>query len=315
MFAYKDNNDFYFFIFYVFPAMVIFSNLFGNILALIMLQRKNLRKIGPLLMHKFLFISDLTYSIPTFITYLVMGFGIGLFNHSMLACKIYFYFNHTLTSFSAEAIIYIAVDRLISIKFPTRRLLLKNKKIQFGSILGFVLFNLVYEVPALFNYGTKTINNNTKLCASVDPTMKLVVLYMDLTYRVIILSLLMLVVSILIIYIIFKSRSRIRSSTNRENEKFNKDSRLAVTSLVINLVYFILNSQFTLCSFFSSSIPSYVYSFSFNVFYLSYASNFYIMVASNKLFRREFLSFFKIIKFKRKFFPKSNTNSNQKSTM
>lgn len=245
MFAYNDSNDFYFFIFYVFPPVVFFFGLIGNTLALIVFQKKNLKKIGPVLMHKFLFITDSIYLLTAVTTYNAISFGISFINDSAFVCKVYFYLNHTFTPYSAQAIIYISMDRFISFKLPSRRFQLKNEKTQLVFILGFVLFNLVYEVPALFNYGIYVSNNDTKVCTSVNPTMREVILYMDLIYRIIFLSILMLIISILIIYFIFQSRSQIRRTTNNpENMHTKRDIRLAVTSVMINLVYFFLNSQF-----------------------------------------------------------------------
>jgi hypothetical protein len=51
-----------FFTNYILPPMIIIIGLIGNTLDLIVASKKELKKIGPVLIYKFLFISDLIYT-------------------------------------------------------------------------------------------------------------------------------------------------------------------------------------------------------------------------------------------------------------
>jgi hypothetical protein len=46
---------------YLFPATIIMFGLFGNIMGLIVVSKKKLQKLGPVLIFKCLFISDTIY--------------------------------------------------------------------------------------------------------------------------------------------------------------------------------------------------------------------------------------------------------------
>jgi hypothetical protein len=45
----------------IIPLIIIIIGLFGNTVSLIVLSRKNLKQIGPVLIYKLLFISDSLY--------------------------------------------------------------------------------------------------------------------------------------------------------------------------------------------------------------------------------------------------------------
>jgi hypothetical protein len=50
-----------FFTNYILPPMINIIGLIGNTLGLIVVSKKELKKIGPVLIYKFLFISDTIY--------------------------------------------------------------------------------------------------------------------------------------------------------------------------------------------------------------------------------------------------------------
>ena len=50
-----------FFVNYLFPPIIFLLGLFGNTFGLIIIGRKKLDKIGPILIYKFLFITDSIY--------------------------------------------------------------------------------------------------------------------------------------------------------------------------------------------------------------------------------------------------------------
>lgn len=313
MYAYSGVNDFYFFVYYLFALIVLVFGTIGNISALLVLSRKRLNKFGPLIIYRFLFIVDGIYLLLILTNYLSTSYGITYLPNSSFGCKFYYYLHHSTSSYSPEAIAFISIDRLISIRYPNKRFLLKQKKVQFFVILSFIAFNLLYNVPVLLNYEAY-VRNGTKVCTSNKPTMKLTILYMDLSYRIIFLTSVMLITSVITIYSIFKSRLRMQSATSRETQKLKRDIRLAVTSISINIIYFLLNAPYNVCSFLSSFIPGYSYYLTYNIFYTSYAINFYIILASNSLFKREYLALFRYKELKNHLVKSTNSN-NPKGTI
>jgi len=60
-------TDFEFFYIYVLPLLIIFLGLLGNTLGMIVVGRKKLDKIGPVLIYKLLFAFDSLYLISKYI--------------------------------------------------------------------------------------------------------------------------------------------------------------------------------------------------------------------------------------------------------
>jgi hypothetical protein len=50
-----------FFTNYILPPVILLLGLFGNTMGIVVVSRKNLKNIGPVLIYKFLFISDSIY--------------------------------------------------------------------------------------------------------------------------------------------------------------------------------------------------------------------------------------------------------------
>lgn len=293
MYAYSGVNDFYFFIYYLLSPLVVIFGLCGNLLALAVLNRKVMRKIGPVLMHKVLFIFDSLYLVFFIQSYLSRGFGINFLQFSRIGCKFFYFFVHSLAPISPLAIVYISLDRYISIKYPNRRLLLKKNREQIVSIALFITFNLLYKIPIIINYDI-SYRNGSQSCTIASINSRLLLTYMDVGFRIVFISVVMILITILIIYCIYKSRRRVMNMSTVDSRIIKKDIRLSVTSLLINFIYIILNMPLNFTSFFSSSIPEYGYLITLNLFYMSYSINFYIIVFTNSLFRREFLNLLRL---------------------
>ena len=50
-----------YFLYYVLPPLILILGLFGNIMGTLVISGKNLKRIGPVLTYKLLFISDSIY--------------------------------------------------------------------------------------------------------------------------------------------------------------------------------------------------------------------------------------------------------------
>ena len=100
---------------------------------------------------------------------------------------------------------------------------------------------------------------------------------------------LMIVFSCLLVSVIFKSRSRVASSTRQQN-RLDRDVKLAINCFIMNFIFFACNTPISVVFFLPNILASIVLLYSTNyVFILSYAVNFYILFSCNSLFRKEFL--------------------------
>jgi hypothetical protein len=138
------KNGLVFFISYLFPLLVLLFGLIGNILGLIILLNKDLTNIGPRDTYRYLLISDSIYLLQIIVSNLEYSYDLNLSTLSNLSCKIWNYFNYSLAPISSWLIVYISLDRCISIQKPKWRFTLRNRKNQF------ILFLIVFVICFYF---------------------------------------------------------------------------------------------------------------------------------------------------------------------
>jgi hypothetical protein len=284
---------FEFFVNSIFPLLVLIIGMPGNILGFKVLRSKKLKNIGPILIYKFLFVSDLIYLPQIIIVYMITGFNIDITILSSLGCKVYNYFNYFLDAFSPWLLVYISIEKFISIVYPEKRFVLRQNLHQFLYLLIIVLFALFYYIPQAFCWDvinvSETINETEVLqCVYINYELQQVSSYMDVIHRAILPFILMTLFSSLLIRYIFKAKNQIANLTADERKRFKRDVRFALSSFSMNLLFMALNmplSVFELTPNFS------VVSFnaSLYLFYLSYGINFYVLIITNSIFRTEFI--------------------------
>jgi len=212
-----------------------------------------------------------------------------------------------MAAISPWLLVYIIIERLISFKYPSKRFILREDINQIAYfILVFLSITLLYiPIPIFNNIQTEYLNNtlanstgNKKvICEFVSSKSRIVLNYYDLILRILMPSMLMLISSFEMISNFFQLRRRIRhnflqaSSTSR----FKRDILFAITSLVLNLVFIVLNLPFSLILFLPKFFNFEMFLLTFFIYYASYGVNFYLMVFTNSLFRNEFISCMKIL--------------------
>ena len=159
--------------------------------------------------------------------------------------------------------------------------------------------NLIYYTPVPYYYHydynlnkNEKINSTiTEICVS-DSYGKRVISYLTCFSRIIMPLFLIIIFSIILIYKIIKSKSRIATFySDREKLIFKKDVKLSIISIFFNLIQF----SFFLPLLFThikSDEKNFSLVFTLYIFYFSYAFNFYFLLASNSLFRNEFCDIF-----------------------
>lgn len=292
---------------FVLPPFVLITGLIGNLFGYVIISRKKLAKIGPVKIYKYLYAIDSFYLIQIVASSLEYSYGLNLATQSSLSCKFYIYFNYSMAAISPWLLVYIIIERLISFKYPSKRFILREDINQIAYfILVFLSITLLYiPIPIFNNIQTEYLNNtlanstgNKKvICEFVSSKSRIVLNYYDLILRILMPSMLMLISSFEMISNFFQLRRRIRhnflqaSSTSR----FKRDILFAITSLVLNLVFIVLNLQFSLILFLPKFFNFEMFLLTFFIYYASYGVNFYLMVFTNSLFRNEFISCMKIL--------------------
>ena len=285
----------------IFAPILIMLGTFGNIFGTIISTKKNLIKLGPQNVYICMFIFD-CINLPLIIQpYLAYQFNTDITLMSSWVCRAYWYVSYAMATVSPMMNVYISVERFISISisYQSYRFFLRRKTVQTVYILTSILFNLLINIPIAFYFDVMVIDdnetNNTKssymLCNFVDDYSQTLLGLVDLAIRVFIPSALMIVFSVLIVFTIFASRSRVSRSI-QDNRMFRNDVRFSVTCILLNAVYIVFSLPISILILFPNNTSHELYIFFTFLFFGAYAVNFYCMLASNRLFRAEFVHLF-----------------------
>jgi len=276
------------------PPIFFFIGFFGNVMGFVVLLRKNLVNIGARNMFRYLFITDTLFIIQLLIDAITVNFGYNVTVLSKFSCYMYYYLSYTLASISPMLLVYISVERYISIRYPYKKFTLRKKRYQFYYLICVIIFNFVYYSPYLFSFQFwNTEKNETLLyeCNFVSLERQKILSLMDLLNRVCLPSFLVTITTHMLLFTIFKSRNRVFKSL-RENRHFKRDVRFAFTSIILNIFYVILTFPLPILLIWGKNFSDFTFHLSFLMFYSSYNINFCILIASNSLFRNEFLNMF-----------------------
>lgn len=294
----------------VLPTGILIVSLTSNILGIAVLLRKRMKYIhmGPRNMYIYMFVMDSIIELQILVVILAC-FNFNIPTMSDLACKLYRYFNYVTNCITQMMLVYISVDRIVSIRFPAKRHILRSKRNQIAYIFVLVLFNMVYFIPVPFFYevqvysdflATRQIYNQTNNYNFFNPAFMLVcepnsrnshIMLSSMVFinRTLISSVILIITTISLVISIFKIRERIRN-----NKTLKKDIKFSITAVFLNVFYLML-----VCPIFFLFLKEDYYPyinliifFSYLLF-LSYGINFYIFYFTNSLFRREFYNMIK----------------------
>jgi hypothetical protein len=293
----SDFDDFLYFVKYIFPLAILVFGLIGNTLGVIVLCKKDLKKIGPRNIYIFLFLSDSFYLLQIIETYFSLTHKLNLASLSELSCKLWNYCNYTFATVSSYLIVYISLERCISMTRPAWKFFLRKERHQ---LIWFILVTfacMLYYLPVGLYYKGFLSNDNesfTVTCDFVNTNAQMLISYMDLVIRAILPFFLMIICSVILIYSLFKSRLRVvENFLAEENQTFRRELRLAASSICLNIIYIATQLPISIVIFQAEYFSDLYFEFTFYLFYLSYAINFYIILATNSLFRSRFFNFFK----------------------
>ncbi len=103
---------------YVFPPMILCFGMIGNMVGLVVVSQKKMKKIGPRLTYLFLFLTDTIFLPLIIINHLGFAYGLDLLVVNSISCKINTYINFVLGAVSPWLLVYISVEKFISIQYP-----------------------------------------------------------------------------------------------------------------------------------------------------------------------------------------------------
>ena len=288
------------FVYFILPLIIIFLGLIGNLLGLITLfkrQQLQNKEIGPINLYRYIFITDSIIILSFIQVCLDKIYSTGFLLFSIYSCKIIYYFVFSFCSSSSFLLIFILIERYLSIKYPVESNLLRNNKTQFIYLITIFIINLIYWSPVFIYFNIFEIETNktneTILMCTIEQNEKYKIEIITFLNRIILPLFLILFFSILLICNIYKSTRRMSTFySQRERNTFKRDVQLSIISILFNLIQYSLYIPLIIIYFIFNDNQSSYFFLCFNVFYLGYAFNFYFLIMVNSLFRKEFYSIF-----------------------
>jgi len=255
---------------YIFPPLILCFGLIGNFLGFKTMLRPKMLEIGPRNTYKFLFIMDAIYLVQIIVTNLQLTYRTDISTISKITCKLWVYLTYSLDSPSSMLLVYISIDRYVSIKMPAQRFFMRKRNNQFIYFIFIFMFNLI--------------------CDFIDENSQKLISYMDFSNLIIMPSFLIISFSLLLGIEVIKSKSRILANFEREENKYYfKSIRLAISSICLNIIYVLLEAPLAVVYFLPNYHEIYGFTFFYYLIYVSYSINFYVIFVSNSLFRKEFI--------------------------
>jgi len=286
-------DNFQYFVKYIFPIGIFAFGLIGNTLGIIVLCNRDLNSIGPKRTYMSLFLCDSFVLLQLVGTYFQLAFNLYIASLTDFSCKLWNYCSYAFGIISPYLIVYISLERCISITRPAWKFFLRKNKNQSIYFILVTLACMLYYTPVALYYERSSLSDDGS-CNFSDANAQLFISYMDLIMRVILPFFLMIICSATLTYSLFKSRRRVvENFLAEENQTFNRELRLAVTSLSLNLIYIVTQLPISIIMFQADYFSYFYLEFSSYICYLSYAIDFYIILATNSLVRSKFVSLFR----------------------
>lgn len=303
--------------------------LLGNSIGFIVFSHKRMATHLGRNMYRSLAVVNSAYLVYIVLINLFERIKLDVKLNSKLECKILTYFEFSVGAVSAWILVYISIEKYISIRFATQVKLIRSNWIQFLIVTLILLFNLVYYVPFLVfftlieshNSTLTNYNNNTTLieCSS---NQNILLKTMDLINSTVLPFCGMLTMSILLSYLILSIKLRFvkladMTSSTSQLRMLQKEIKYGIVSVLMNFNFLILNFPICLIDLLSGDVTkeSAWYFVSCYLFYASFSTNFYIFALFNSSFRNELLVLFRLKKDQITDSISNNNNINEPSNI
>ena len=283
--AFEEFTDYYF------APIVFVLGFIGNLLGMVMLSRKRLTsKLYMSHVYMYLFVSDMFYLVTQLpITNLQQSYpSLNPLTRAEWFCKLWIYSDLALPNTSPMILLYISIDRLVAVKFPAKRLIMRKHKNILLFTVVITLINLIYYIPMLFYYyvgiHVEPETNLTRLSCTIDKEDNIIINWMYVAFNEVIPYFLTVLCTILLCVTIFQSRRRTEA-----NQNIRRDVKFTITSISLNVAFIVLTLPISVVNFFSNIFVDTVFKFCNILFFSAYGINFYFLVIFNSIFREDLL--------------------------
>jgi hypothetical protein len=294
--------------------IVVIVGAFGNAIAFVVCSRSNLKNTVFSTYFRFIAVVDTTTLIfNTFLQkFMSAVFKIRLSTSSNDICRLTKIIAYALTVPSGWILVVVSLDRYLSIAFPTRFRIRKNRLFQLLICIILVLKDFVYYGQLYFSfvkYKTNiTIYDNTTnqtnqtieqswTCQEIEPAL---LSWLDLANSGILPTLLMFICTFFILKCLHDSKKNIIDHNNQERPKIsNRQKKFAITVLSLNIIFLLTNIPVVVWNVFREfqvyiepNIQNLITSIIFLIYYIQYGSCFFINFTVNSIFKDEVFALF-----------------------
>lgn len=299
MFSYNEKN-----IFYSIQYLIVALSLLGivcNVLTFLVFQRKRFQNLSFAFYFKSLIVCDSILLVINYRLFVNIIFHNVIDDLGNFSCRCFEYVSYLIGGLSFWLIDLNLLDRLLFIVYFQRLAILRNRRFQIGAVCALVALNALIYTPMPFfrqivqlTSTQAEINGKNYSCQYMSSTDSDIVYWIDLTNVVLAELVVNNVLSVASIVFINKSRKR----ANCIDTNVSKNIKFAITMLVLNLVVFVLQTPVSIILLlinkkrlqFSYGQVQILYSIGILLFTINCASLLAINLLSNSIFRIEFVS-------------------------
>ncbi len=285
----------------IFSYILLFFGFIGNIIGFVIFLRKSMnKKITTKPIYQALLSIDSVYLLSQVLQDTFDYFEFNLSKTSSILCKLRGYWNFSIAPIPIWFLVFITIERYVSIKFHHFKLL-KLKKFQFFILTIIISCNLILYIPfAIFYTIYSETNNSNLLCDFKDLNLLNTMFTIDIINGTILPFILIIIFSCLLIYKIITTRIKaMKMLTEIMKKKLLKDIRLSISILIMNLSILLILPVSITNYFFYDLDSKLVYNIICCISYSYYCVDFYVLFLFNSNFKNEVLLMFKIRKLRR----------------
>ena len=280
-----------YFVFFFLAPLILLIGVFGNTIGFVVFVKRDLIKIGPVFMYKFLFVFDSAALISVSNYYLTEIFHINFVAFTSLSCRLYGYILFSVSSVSPMLLVYIYLERLLSLKYPVESNFLRKQKSQKIYLAVILLINLIIYIQVPFTYDL-IASKNISTCEFIDSKSREISSFINFFNKILIPFSLMIIITAILLYTTIKSRSNVSALHSlKEIRIFKKDVNLVKVTILKCLMIIFSNLPVLIVYFFYKE-TDFLSALFISFFYICNALNFYILWIFNALFRKEFFFLF-----------------------
>ena len=277
----------------------------GNVFVIIVFSRQALRKYSYSFYCLILAISDICFMTYAFIDWTSNILSTGLLTVDPLLCKISKFIPYYFGDFSIHLLTLIAIDRMLTIIYPRRFLVIKKRWFQSLIVSIFLIIVVSKNITIPINYTIVEINltNSSQTIRDcwIEPEIRNIQMWITIPSFVILNVIINNWLNIKAIRVIMSSRRRVNGnaiSSSRNSSLSSRDRKFAICSICLNLASMISKMPLYVCLLIvgygdlSYDVINLIIKITGTITYIDNGFSFFINMFVNSLFYEEFLRLF-----------------------